>query len=99
MSLGSRRPEAFLPWFYNHDFIYQAMPANEFALLQDDIRLWRSLSDKAFPSEKIARHLVNVGQMMPLFYVWVGIDDTGQWQGMESNSMGWFDFKSVWLKP
>ncbi|HIF9343087.1 TPA: HTH-type transcriptional regulator SgrR [Photobacterium damselae] len=99
MSLGSRRPEAFLPWFYNHDFIYQAMPANEFALLQDDISLWRSLPDKAFPSEKIARHLVNAGQMMPLFYVWVGIDDTGQWQGMESNSMGWFDFKSVWLKP
>lgn len=99
MSLGSNRSDAILAWFHNFDHIKRVMPASEFKQLQQVISDWRSTPQAKFPSDAIAQTLSQTGQTIPLFHNWLGVDDNVQLQGMESNLLGWFDFKSVWSKP
>ncbi len=99
MSLGSNRSDAILPWLYNFEHIERAMPEAEFAQLDVQVDNWRMNITQTFPLESIQHLLVNSGQVLPLFHAWLGVDDSGQLEGMESNKLGWFDFKSVWVKP
>ncbi|SMY15982.1 SgrR family transcriptional regulator [Photobacterium aquimaris] len=99
MSLGSTRSDAILSWLHNFDHIQRVMPTNEFKQLQLVISEWRSTPKRAFPSDIIGQTLSQTGQTIPLFHNWLGVDDSVQLQGMESNLLGWFDFKSVWSKP
>ncbi|MGB7997541.1 MAG: HTH-type transcriptional regulator SgrR [Photobacterium halotolerans] len=99
MSLSNHRDDAFLAWLYSFDHISRAMPDNEFDLLNQRVKAWRSEHGRACPSHDIGASLVKSGQVIPLFHAWLGVYSAGPVQGMEPNSMGWFDFKSVWLKP
>ncbi|OAN11414.1 ABC transporter substrate-binding protein [Photobacterium jeanii] len=99
MSLTTTQDEAILPWLYSFDHLYRAMPDDEFAQLEALIAEWRSDSTKAFPANEIGMNLVQSHQIQPLFHAWLGVDNSGELQGMTSNSLGWFDFTSVWKKP
>lgn len=99
MSLGSNRGDAILGWLHNFNHIQRVMPVNEFEYLQQVISEWRSTPKMVFPSDIIGQTLSQTGQTIPLFHNWLGVDDNVQLQGMESNLLGWFDFKSVWSKP
>ncbi|MBV1841976.1 HTH-type transcriptional regulator SgrR [Photobacterium ganghwense] len=99
MSLMNHRDDALLSWFFNFDHIARAMPETEFDALENEVALWRQSRDTIAPCQQLGAKLVEFGQVLPLFHNWLGVDDTGAVQGMQSNSMGWFDFKSVWMKP
>ncbi|MGF1703832.1 HTH-type transcriptional regulator SgrR [Photobacterium makurazakiensis] len=99
MSLMNYRDDALLSWFFNFDHISRAMPTEEFDALEYEVERWRSQPGQKSPCQQIGAKLVEFGQVLPLFHNWLGVDDTGVVQGMQSNSMGWFDFKSVWMKP
>ena len=99
MSLMNYRDDALLSWFFNFDHIARAMPKEEFHLLEQEVMQWRANPDQNSPCQELGAKLVEFGQVLPLFHNWLGVDDTGAVQGMQSNSMGWFDFKSVWMKP
>jgi SgrR family transcriptional regulator len=99
MSLGSNRSDAILAWLHNFNHIQRVMPSDEFKQLQQVISEWRSTSTTKFPGDIIGETLSQTGQIIPLFHNWLGVDDNVQLQGMESNLLGWFDFKSVWSKP
>ncbi|WP_058119003.1 SgrR family transcriptional regulator [Photobacterium kishitanii] len=99
MSLGSNRDDAILAWLHNFNHIQRVMPTDEFKQLQQVISEWRSTPNMAFPSDIIGQTLSQTGQTIPLFHNWLGVNDNVQLQDMESNLLGWFDFKSVWSKP
>ncbi|MGF1723476.1 HTH-type transcriptional regulator SgrR [Photobacterium nomapromontoriensis] len=99
MSLMNYRDDALLNWFFNFDHIARAMPVDEFDALEQEVAQWRGNKDQNSPCQQLGAKLVEFGQVLPLFHNWLGVDDTGVVQGMQSNSMGWFDFKSVWMKP
>ncbi|PSW73647.1 SgrR family transcriptional regulator [Photobacterium sp. GB-50] len=99
MSLGSDRADAILPWLYNFEQIERAMPPQAFSQLEILIDNWRMNITPEFPLEEIQNLLVNSGQVLPLFHAWLGVDGNGELEGMASNQLGWFDFKSVWVKP
>ncbi|WP_299013360.1 HTH-type transcriptional regulator SgrR [uncultured Photobacterium sp.] len=99
MSLTNYRDDAILSWFFNFDHIARVMPKDEFDELERAVMRWRADPVRDSPCQDIGAKLVQSGQIMPLFHNWLGVDDTGSLQGMQSNSMGWFDFKSVWMKP
>lgn len=99
MSLSNYRDDAILSWFYNFDHIARAMPEAEFDEIERSVAHWRADIAMDSPCQSIGAKLVQSGQILPLFHNWLGVDDTGVIQGMQSNSMGWFDFKSVWMKP
>lgn len=99
MSLSNYRNDAILPWIYNFDHISRVMPKEEFDTIERDIMAWRADKNGEFPAQQIGTKLVHSGQILPLFHNWLGVDNSGIIQGMTSNSMGWFDFKSVWMRP
>ncbi|GHA35209.1 HTH-type transcriptional regulator SgrR [Photobacterium aphoticum] len=99
MSLMNYRDDALLAWFFNFDHIARAMPDEEFAALEAEVAHWRRNKHLPSPCQQLGAKLVEFGQILPLFHNWLGVDESGVVQGMQSNSMGWFDFKSVWMKP
>ncbi|GAB6262915.1 HTH-type transcriptional regulator SgrR [Photobacterium sp. R1] len=99
MSMSNHRDDAFLAWFYSFDHIARVMPEAEFEALDQQVMHWRAFAEQSCPSHDIGSVLVRSGQIIPLFHAWLGVYSAGPVQGMEPNSMGWFDFKSVWLKP
>ncbi|QUJ70253.1 HTH-type transcriptional regulator SgrR (plasmid) [Photobacterium sp. GJ3] len=99
MSMSHHRDDAFLAWFYSFDHISRVMPETEFEALDQQVVHWRAMASQPCPSHDIGSILVRSGQVIPLFHAWLGVNSAGPVQGMEPNSMGWFDFKSVWLKP
>ncbi|MEZ8096611.1 HTH-type transcriptional regulator SgrR [Photobacterium swingsii] len=99
MSVFTKREDAILPWLYNFDHLYRAMPADDFKAMDALIAKWRSDSTLAFPAHDIGLLLVQNQQIQPLFHAWLGVDNTGELQGMTANSLGWFDFTAVWKKP
>ena len=99
MTLTNYRDDAMLSWFYEFDHIARVMPRDEFNELERDVMHWRANLDLPSPCQSIAAKLVQNGQILPLFHHWIGIDNSGAIQGMQLNAMGWFDFKSVWMKP
>ncbi|WP_064608336.1 HTH-type transcriptional regulator SgrR [Photobacterium sp. J15] len=99
MSLMNYRDDAILSWYFNFDHIARVMPKEEFDELEQAVMRWRADPEKTSPCQDIGARLVQSGQILPLFHNWHGVDDSGVLQGMQSNSMGWFDFKSVWMKP
>ncbi|KLV03413.1 ABC transporter substrate-binding protein [Photobacterium aquae] len=98
-SLLNYRDDALLSWFFSFDHIQRAMPEIEFADLEAMVVSWRRDKSELSPCQQLGAKLVEYGQVLPLFHNWLGVDDTGAVQGMQSNSMGWFDFKSVWMRP
>ncbi|UTV29938.1 HTH-type transcriptional regulator SgrR [Photobacterium atrarenae] len=99
MSLSNYRDDAILSWFYSFDHIARVMPEAEFEALDQAVVRWRADKQQPSPCQQIGASLVESGQILPLFHNWLGVDNNGSIQGMQSNSMGWFDFKSVWVKP
>ncbi|MDX1302109.1 HTH-type transcriptional regulator SgrR [Photobacterium sp.] len=99
MSLSNYRSDAILPWFYSFDQLFRVMPKEEFDDLERQVMTWRADIEAVFPSDEIGASLVQNGQILPLFHNWLGADSSGSIEGMALNAMGWFDFKSLWMKP
>ncbi|MFC3912273.1 HTH-type transcriptional regulator SgrR [Pseudaeromonas sharmana] len=47
----------------------------------------------------LMQEVMTLGWLQPLFHHWLRLQGTAQARGMRLNNLGWFDFKSVWLKP
>ncbi|MFB9159077.1 hypothetical protein [Chromobacterium violaceum] len=64
--------------------------------LQAWLQGWRRGEEQAsgLSAQVVRRHW-----MLPLFHNWLRLKGPGQVEDFRLNSMGWFDFKSVWLRP
>ncbi|MEO9386721.1 HTH-type transcriptional regulator SgrR [Chromobacterium phragmitis] len=67
-----------------------ALPMDEW------LRGWRADSQQA---SGLAAQVVRRHWMLPLFHNWLRLKGPGQIEDFRLNSMGWFDFKSAWLRP
>ncbi|WP_046166270.1 HTH-type transcriptional regulator SgrR [Chromobacterium vaccinii] len=64
--------------------------------LEQWLRGWRRGEEQA---HSLAAQTVRRHWMLPLFHNWLRLKGPGQIEDFRLNSMGWFDFKSVWLRP
>ncbi|POZ61897.1 HTH-type transcriptional regulator SgrR [Chromobacterium alticapitis] len=64
--------------------------------LDDWQRGWRGGEQTAagLAAQTVRRHWI-----LPLFHNWLRLKGPGQIEDFRLNSMGWFDFKSAWLRP
>ncbi|MEJ8673218.1 HTH-type transcriptional regulator SgrR [Chromobacterium amazonense] len=64
--------------------------------LTDSLRGWRGGEHSA---ASLSAQTVRQHWILPLFHNWLRLKGPGQIEDFRLNSMGWFDFKSVWLRP
>ncbi|WP_047248685.1 HTH-type transcriptional regulator SgrR [Chromobacterium subtsugae] len=57
---------------------------------------WRQGSENA---QGLAAAVVQTHWLLPLFHNWLRLNGPGQIEDFRLNSLGWFDFKSAWLRP
>lgn len=98
MSLGNKRIDAILAWIMNFGHFSVAMPKHEFVSIKKKMDRWREQQNAIFDPEELGRFLVNSGQMIPLFHLWLGVAEECDLEDLSARA-GWFDFKSVWKKP
>ncbi|MGL4753208.1 MAG: HTH-type transcriptional regulator SgrR [Aeromonadaceae bacterium] len=48
---------------------------------------------------ELMKAVMVLGWLQPLFHHWLRLQGPAQARGVRLNNLGWFDFKSVWLKP
>ncbi|MFD2178094.1 SgrR family transcriptional regulator [Veronia pacifica] len=100
VSLGSKRSDALLQWVFCFGLFSAMMPEREYEATMREVDKSRSNdTEDSYYDESLARTLVDTRQLLPLFHIWLGVIDDSELQDFSSNTVGWFDFKSVWTKP
>ncbi|OHX13302.1 HTH-type transcriptional regulator SgrR [Chromobacterium sphagni] len=64
--------------------------------LDDWLHNWRQGKQDA---HELSAAVVQQHWLLPLFHNWLRLNGPGQMEDFRLNSLGWFDFKSVWLRP
>ncbi|GGY02702.1 HTH-type transcriptional regulator SgrR [Paludibacterium paludis] len=72
------------------DSLSPALPVNDW------LRGWRRSSHHA---QDLAAAVVRPHWLLPLFHSWLSLKGPGQIEDFRLNGLGWFDFKSAWLRP
>ncbi len=99
INLVSRHPSMIINWMFQYQHLSRSMPIELLDSAFHAISKWRSSEQCHCPAEAILNDLVTHRNVIPLFHTWAGVKSGEQVKGAETNSMGWFDFTSVWVDP
>ncbi|WP_087018970.1 SgrR family transcriptional regulator [Thaumasiovibrio subtropicus] len=99
INLVSRHPSMIINWLFQYANVTRSVPEQELVNAFEAIRLWRAQEQGGCPAEELLNAFVSHRVIVPLFHTWAGVNSAEQLKGAETNSMGWFDFTSVWVDP
>lgn len=101
MGIGTERDDALAAWLLNYSSICELSPPALFENWSNLVDRWRSEKGGLFPARDLGKSLVESYQIIPLFHCWLGVskEQCGTLQNATCNSLGWFDFCKVWVKP
>ncbi|WP_413111834.1 SgrR family transcriptional regulator [Thaumasiovibrio sp. DFM-14] len=97
INLVSRYPSMIIDWLFQNNHIRRAVPDGVYNEASLALNSWRSGEDALCPAESIINNLISGRVLLPLFHTWAGVDAGHSVKGVETNSMGWFDFSSAWV--
>lgn len=101
MGIGTERDDALAGWLLDYSNIEEMAQPSAFEQWRQLVDKWQKEGDYPFPARSLGKALVESRQIIPLFHCWLGVnkDHCGALQNATCNSLGWFDFSQVWVKP
>lgn len=81
-------------WLFDTQVVRKSLSGKSEDLIDDLLIRWQTgqISD-----ERVIATCLDFGRIKPLFHHWLKLNCSPRAKGVKLNSLGWFDFKSVWL--
>ena len=83
-------------WLSGMPLLQYSISGGNQALLNRWRQQWREGSVTA---NQLTQNVIGQGWLQPLFHHWMRLKGPEQAQGIHLNNLGWFDFKTTWMKP